>query len=176
MIGTTQEVKGVDWVVAGVPQDMEEVWSDAETGLRNSPLLQISDYSGMKINKITGPSKEYKVAMPMLFLDELFSATTNMLVGWSGVYTQLGEGGNDSNLAKATNIAGSGSGTPWFLLSTLKAPMVENITNARSATLTCVMPLLPFSPPSVEMLLRKELTPVAIMQRLCHVAPLSLKP
>ena len=131
LIGTTQEVKGVDWVVAGVPQDMEEVWSDAETGLRNSPLLQISDYSGMKINKITGPSKEYKVAMPMLFLDELFSATTNMLVGWSGVYTQLGEGGNDSNLAKATNIAGSGSGTPWFLLSTLKAPMVENITNAR---------------------------------------------
>jgi len=138
LIGTTQEVKGVDWAVAGESQNMKEVWRDAETGLRNSPLLKISDYSGMEINKNTGPSQEYKVAMPMLFLDELFSATTNMLVGWSGVNSRLGEGGNNSNLAKnasSSGSAGTGSGsnngTPWFLLSTLKAPMVENITNAR---------------------------------------------
>ena len=138
LIGTTQEVKGVDWAVAGESQNMKEVWRDAETGLRNSPLLKISDYSGMTINKNTGPSQDYKVATPMLFLDELFSATTNMLVGWTGVNSQLGEGGNNSNLARnasssgnAGTGSGSNNGTPWFLLSTLKAPMVENITNAR---------------------------------------------
>lgn len=129
LIGTTQEVKGVDWAVAGISRDMEDVWSDAETGLRNSPLLQISDYSGMTINKITGPSQEYKVAMPMLFLDELFSATTNMLVGWTGLNNQLGEGRSDSNLAKIKKD--EKNAPPWFLLSSLKAPMVENITNVR---------------------------------------------
>ena len=129
LIGTTQEVRGVDWAVAGISRDMEDVWSDAETGLRNSPLLQISDYSGMTINKITGPSQEYKVAMPMLFLDELFSATTNMLVGWTGLNNQLGEGRSDSNLAKIKKD--EKNAPPWFLLSSLKAPMVENITNVR---------------------------------------------
>ena len=131
LIGTTQEVQGVNWVVAGKQMDMREVWRDSETGIRNSPLLQIDKYSGMTVNKKTGPSKEYEVATAMLFLDELFSATTNMLVGWSGLYNQLGEGGADSNLAKSNNAAVAAQNKPWYLLSTLKAPLVENITNAR---------------------------------------------
>ena len=131
LIGTTQEVQGVNWVVAGKQMDMREVWRDSETGIRNSPLLQIDKYSGMTVNKKTGPSKEYEVATAMLFLDELFSATTNMLVGWSGLYNQLGEGGANSNLAKSNNAAVEAQNKPWYLLSTLKAPLVENITNAR---------------------------------------------
>lgn len=135
LVGSTQEVKGVDWVVAGKPQDMQEVWRDAETGLRNSPLLQIDKYKSITVNKLKGPSGKYPVAMPMLFFDELFSATTNLLVDWTGLYRQLGEGGNNSNLAKTlTGDAGAGAGKtgegPWYLLSNLKAPMVENITNA----------------------------------------------
>lgn len=136
LVGSTQEVKGVDWVVAGYPQDMQEVWRDAETGMRNSPLLQIEGYSNITVDKINGPSGPYPVAMPMLFFDELFSATSSMLVQWTGLYSQLGEGGADSNLAPAQNLAGDtaqGSGKagegPWYLMSTLKAPMVENITN-----------------------------------------------
>lgn len=135
LVGSTQDVKGVDWVVAGKPQDMQEVWRDAETGLRNSPLLQIDKYKSITVNKLKGPSGKYPVAMPMLFFDELFSATTNLLVDWTGLYRQLGEGGNNSNLAKTlTGDAGAGAGKtgegPWYLLSNLKAPMVENITNA----------------------------------------------
>jgi hypothetical protein len=42
LVGSTQEVKGVDWVVAGYPQDMQEVWRDAETGMRNSPAPTLS--------------------------------------------------------------------------------------------------------------------------------------
>jgi hypothetical protein len=140
LVGTTQKVKGVDWVVAGKPQNMREVWRDAETGLKNSPLLQIPDYQGMKINKYEEPSKSYPVAMPMLFLDELLSATTNILVGYTGLYNQLGEGRNDSNLAQAQNSNwgaaqnGGGGGKrgegPWYLLSSLKSPMVENIVGS----------------------------------------------
>ena len=139
LVGATQDVQGVDWVVAGEPQDMREVWRDAETGMRNSPLLQIEDarYSQIDVDKVNGPSAEYPVAMPMLFLDELFSATSNLLVKWTGLYNQLGEGGADSNLARAQNLAGNAGGGagrvgegPWYLMSTLKAPMVENIVSA----------------------------------------------
>jgi hypothetical protein len=137
LIGSTQEVKGVDWVVAGRPQNLEEVWRDAETGLRNSPLLQIPQYSKIKIDKINGPSDKYPVAMPMLFFDELFSATSNMLVEWTGLYQELGEGDAKSNLHRATNLVGSGDAGagktgegPWYLMSTIKAPMVENIVSA----------------------------------------------
>jgi hypothetical protein len=136
LVGSTQDVRGVDWVVAGYPQDMQEVWRDAETGMGNSPLLQIDDYSDIVVNKTDRPSKKYPVAMPMLFFDELFSATSSMLVKWTGLYSQLGDGGAKSNLAPAQNLAGDtaqGSGKagegPWYLMSNLKAPMVENITN-----------------------------------------------
>lgn len=137
LVGSTQEVQGVSWVVAGNPQNMEEVWRDAETGIRNSPLLKIDKYAGIRVDKINGPSGKYPVAMPLLFLDELFSDTSNQLVQWTGLYSQLGEGGNNSNLAQAQNLAGdtsAGAGQvgegPWYLMSNLKAPMVENITNA----------------------------------------------
>lgn len=137
LIGATQDVQGVGWVVAGYPANQQEVWRDAETGLKNSPLMQIDRYKGMQVDKYKGPSKEYAVAMPLLFLDELFSTTSNLLVGWTGLYRQLGTGGNNTNLAKqAQNGAGSISGArgegegPWHLLSNLKSPMVENIVSA----------------------------------------------
>jgi hypothetical protein len=144
LVGSTQDVRGVDWVVAGKPQDMEEVWRDAETGLKNSPLLDIPKYAGININKYDGPSQDYPVAMPMLFMDELFSATSNILVGYTGLYNQRGTGGADTNLAKdspsavGAGTAGSKAGEgPWYLLSNLKSPMVENIvgTSIRNADL-----------------------------------------
>jgi len=120
LIGTTQEVKGVDWVVAGRPQEMKYVWRDAEVGMRNTDLVK---RLGITVNREKAPSQNYKVATAFLYLDELLSATTNLLVEWTGLYRQEGEGGNDSNLAKKEGEAEG----PWYLLSNLKWGMLENV-------------------------------------------------
>lgn len=121
LIGTTQDVRGVDWVVANRQQSMEEVWRDAEVGMAN--LSIVSRLSGFKVTK-DGPGRVYPVATPMLFLDSLFSNTANFLVDWSGLYRQAGSGGANSNLAQADKTQQEG---PWYLLSTLKWGMLENI-------------------------------------------------
>lgn len=121
LIGTTQEVRGVDWVVANRQQPMEEVWRDAEVGLAN---LEITERDGITVTK-DGPGKLYSVATPMLFLDSLFSNTANYLVEWSGLYRQKGSGASNSNLASASGqIEG-----PWYLLSNLKWGLLENIVS-----------------------------------------------
>lgn len=121
LIGTTQEVRGVDWVVANRQQPMEEVWRDAEVGLAN---LEITERDGITVTK-DGPGRLYSVATPMLFLDSLFSNTANYLVEWSGLYRQKGSGASNSNLASASGqIEG-----PWYLLSNLKWGLLENIVS-----------------------------------------------
>jgi hypothetical protein len=122
LIGTTQDVRGVDWVVANRQQSMEEVWRDAEVGMANLSIVT-KPGSGFSVTK-EGPGRLYPVATPMLFLDSLFSNTANFLVDWSGLYRQVGNGGANSNLAGADRSQHEG---PWYLLSTLKWGMLENI-------------------------------------------------
>jgi len=78
LVGTTIEVRGVNWVVATQPaEDLSDVWRIAETGLANTRLA-----TSKKVDILgkDGPSGAYEVAYPMVMLDGLFSATTNQLV------------------------------------------------------------------------------------------------
>jgi hypothetical protein len=124
LVGTTTQVQGVNWMVAGKPlSDMSDVWRIAETGLKNTRL---ASQGKIKIMGKNGPEGQYTVAFPMVFLDGLFSATTNGLVEFTGITNENGDGGANSNLAAK---GGLGDG-PWWLLSTLKWPMLENIVGA----------------------------------------------
>jgi hypothetical protein len=126
LVGTTMEVQGVNWVVANKAQEnMAEVWKNAETGLANTKLAR-DPKRGVTINGKDGPSGQYEVAMPMVFLDELFSATANILIEWTGIGTQVAGKGNGTNLA---NNQSQPEG-PWWLLSTLKWGYIENIVSA----------------------------------------------
>lgn len=124
LINTTQEVEGVDWTVAGRQQDMKEVWRNAETGAKNTQLI----FKRQKIdfNKEDGPTGTYPVATALLYLDELFSTTTNLLVEWSGLYISDGTGASNSNLAAKSGQAEG----PWYILSNSKWGLVENMTAA----------------------------------------------
>ena len=130
LTGTTQKVRGVDWTVAGEPQDMAQVWRDAETGMANTELVR---RLGITVKRDKAPTQEYDVATGMLFFDELFSTSTNILVKWSGLYNLEGNGSADSNLAKRDT--GIGAEGPWYLLSNMKWGMLENMVGvtARSA-------------------------------------------
>jgi hypothetical protein len=124
LVGTTMEVQGVNWVVANkAANDMSDVWRIAETGLKNTRL---ASQGKIRIMGKDGPEGQYTVAYPMVFLDGLFSATTNQLVEFTGVTNEGGDGDANSNLA-AKGTTGDG---PWWLLSTLKWPMLENIVGA----------------------------------------------
>ncbi len=123
LVGTTMPVQGVNWVVANqaVP-DMSEVWKNAEAGLSNTRLAKDGIIS---INGKDGPAGQYEVAMPMVFLDELFSATSNILIEWTGIGREVAGRGSNTNLANPTrNPEG-----PWWLLSTLKWGYLENIVS-----------------------------------------------
>lgn len=126
LIFTTRDVTGVAWRVAGDYKPMAEVWRDAETGLGNTQLVQ---RLGIKVNKVDGPSSQYKVAYAMAFLDGLFSSTTNRIISWIGIGRQEGTGGADTDLAQKE---GTGEG-PWYIMANLKWGMLENIVgvNAR---------------------------------------------
>jgi hypothetical protein len=121
LVGTTVQVQGVNWVVAGQPQDMTDVWRIAEVGLANTRL---ADTNKVRINGKNGPAGQFEVAYPMVFLDTLFSATTNTLVAFTGIRNENG-GTGDTNLSQPTG--GGREDGPWWLLSTLKWPMLENI-------------------------------------------------
>ena len=123
LVGTTMKVQGVNWVVANrAADDMSEVWRNAEAGLANTRLVK----DGLlTVRGKYGPQAQYEVAMPMVFLDELFSATANILIEWTGIGRQVDNGGAESNLS---NKATSGGKDAWWLLANLKWSYVENIT------------------------------------------------
>jgi hypothetical protein len=122
LVGTTMKVQGVNWVVANrAAEDMSEVWKNAEAGLANTRLVK----DGLlKINGKYGPQAQYEVAMPMVFLDELFSATANILIEWTGIGRQVDNGGGESNLSSRKK---SGKDA-WWLVSNLKWSYLENLT------------------------------------------------
>ncbi len=124
LVNTQKPVTGVAWRVAGEMQSMKEVWKDAETGLANTAL--IAKRQKLRITKENGPSAQYPVAYPMLFLDRLFSASTSKLIGWIGIDSMEGTGRGDTNLAVKEGIG------PWYILADLKWGMLENIVGVQA--------------------------------------------
>lgn len=122
LIGTTQDVQGVAWRIAGNSLSMTDVWRDAETGVANTELVK---RLGIKVSRDKGPSGTYPVAWMLVFLDGLFSSTSEQIISWIGMQRRSGEGGADSNLFSAETEEG-----PWHLLANLKWGMVENIASA----------------------------------------------
>lgn len=123
LVGTTIEVRGVNWVVATQPQeDLSDVWRIAETGLANTRLA-----TSKKVDILgkDGPSGAYEVAYPMVMLDGLFSATTNQLVEFTGILNENAGSGNTNLSAPSGGV--TAKDTKWYLLSSLKWPMLENI-------------------------------------------------
>jgi hypothetical protein len=124
LVDTQKDVTGVAWRVAGKDLPMQEVWKNAETGLANTQLVQ---RLGLQVNKEGSPG-QYPVAYPLILLDDVFSATTNRLISFIGMSRQEGRGGSDSNLARKE---GQEEG-PWYLLSTMKWGMLENIVGVQA--------------------------------------------
>jgi len=136
---TTTEVKGVSWKVAGKQQPMELVWRDAESGLANTTLVK---RKAISITKDGGPEGTYAVASTLVFLDGLFSASTDLMIKLVGIGRQEGKGSSRSNLA-ATDSAGEDGEAPWFRMATAKWGMLENVVgvsardpNVRDALVT----------------------------------------
>lgn len=136
---TTTEVKGVSWKVAGKQQPMQLVWRDAESGLANTSLVK---RKAIRITKDNGPEGTYAVASTLVFLDQLFSASTDTMIRLVGIGTQVGDGSSRSNLAK-TEGAGEDGEAPWFRMATAKWGMLENVVgvsardpNVRDALVT----------------------------------------
>lgn len=136
---TTTEVKGVSWKVAGKQQPMELVWRDAESGLANTNLVK---RKAIRVTKDNGPEGTYAVASTLVFLDQLFSSSTDAMIRLVGIGTQVGNGSSRSNLAAAEG-AGEDGEAPWFRMATAKWGMLENVVgvsardpNVRDALVT----------------------------------------
>ncbi len=132
---TTTEIKGVSWKVAGKQQDMKLVWRDAESGLANTQLVR---RKAIQVTKDDGPQGTYAVASTLVFLDQLFSASTDAMIKLVGIGSQAGQGSSQSNLA-----AGEDGEAPWFRMATAKWGMLENVVgvtardpNVRDALVT----------------------------------------
>jgi hypothetical protein len=131
---TTTPVKGVSWKVAGVQQDMKLVWRDAESGLANTQLVK---RDAIQVTRDDGPQGRYEVAWMLVFLDRLFSASTDGMVKFIGIGSQRAGTGQN------TNLAGDDGSAPWFRMSTAKWGMLENVVgvsardpNVRDALVT----------------------------------------
>jgi hypothetical protein len=119
LIATTEPVKGVSWRIAGKDQNMEKVWRDAETGLANTELV---NRLNITVSRKAAPSQPYPVAWMLVFLDGLFSETSDKLISWIGMQRRKGTGGPETNLFQNDSEEG-----PWYLLANLKWGMIENI-------------------------------------------------
>ena len=115
----SNNIYGVAWRVAGQDIPMKDVWKNAEVGIVNTKW---ADSKWQQYQKDTGHGSTIQVGQGLLFLDGLFSETTNILIAYVGVGQQRGQGGAQSNLA----AFGGGEG-PWHLMANEKWGMLENI-------------------------------------------------
>lgn len=130
LIGTTQDVYGNAWAVAGEPQEQNEVWKLVEAGMTGSPFLT---RSGVRVTANGGPSSPVAVSWFFAKLDGLISDTVQELTKWLGVYTKGGSDGTataDSNITKAPTE----EKIKWYLLSNLKWGFLDTITSAKLAS------------------------------------------
>ncbi len=155
LIGTTEPALGVQWRVAGVPQEQTEVWKLAEIGLKNTSIVQRR--GDIKISRDAAPSSPVDVSLFFLWFDELISGTVQQLVAWTGVFSQYGSDTGVASPSGQTNLISLSGGTGsspggstggtcdnirgddntssgpdrWYLLSQLKWTYLDNITSAR---------------------------------------------
>lgn len=124
MIGATEDTEGVAWKVAGKQQRQSVVWRDSEVGLQNSNLFSRENLKAYR-EKRPDVTDKMRVANLFLYVDTLFSATSQALIGWTGIWKATGRGGNDSNLAINEKEDG-----PWYIMSNNKWALMENITGS----------------------------------------------
>lgn len=137
LVGSQVDVRGVSWKVAGVPQPMSEVWRLAETGLANTAMagregisFNIGSILSFDIDLTGTPGNgQFRVAYPLVVLDSLLSSSADSMIQWIGIGRQEGAGGTDSNLFAKDERDQVG---PWYLMSNLKWPMLENIVGVQA--------------------------------------------
>lgn len=139
---TTQEVQGVRWEVAGVPQNQKMVWRDAEVGVANVALVKQLNLNPTKDAPPQFQPEQVRAPSFILYWDWVLSDQVQQLINWTGVYSNTPEGSSKSNRFKPRNgtssvpgatggSAGSQPGEgPWYIMSNLKWAMLENITGA----------------------------------------------
>lgn len=134
LLDTRQEVHGVQWMVAGIPQDQRMVWRHTEVGIINTNLhfRMTSGGRGQLVHAAKVPDEKVAIAMPFLWFDELVSHSVQWLVSWTGVNRlQTGEYASDK---RETNIIGLNSpfeDRGWHLLSHSKWSYFDSITSAK---------------------------------------------
>lgn len=128
LLGTTLSTYGTSWCVANVPQDQTEVWKIAEVGLQNA---NITAREKIDILQYDQPSKPVQVSYLFLWFDALVSSTVQWMTVWTGVYQQVGSDSGDSGLIKKPEGHNASTGDQYYLLSTVKWPMLDRITGAR---------------------------------------------
>ncbi|NMC63964.1 MAG: hypothetical protein GYA55_12445, partial [SAR324 cluster bacterium] len=134
LLGTEVQVEGVAWQIGDMPQSQSEVWLLAEPGVRD---ITVSNGNGGLMDLLSGPitlgsifnwfsGYQFQgegVTVPWFFayMDSLISDTTQQLVSWFGFHS-----GTNQNVVNGSNS----SGDYWYLLSSLKWEIMENITSA----------------------------------------------
>ena len=140
LLGTTEAAHGVQWMIAGVPQDQRQVWKLAEVGLKNMNIVRRGLEEGLDLepSRCKATNDPVYVATLFVWFDSLISDTVQQLVKLLGIYTQRGsDSGGAATESNITNLPGGSGGTGhkehdrWYLLSNLKWSMLENITSAR---------------------------------------------
>ncbi len=121
-------IYGVSWRVAGEEMDMEEVWKNAEVGIVNTSWAQEGSRAQEYSKMIGHGAYNLEVGQGLVFLDQLFSTTTNVLVAFVGIGNQRGTGKTDSNLAE---VSGGADG-PWHLMANAKWGLLQNIVGAKA--------------------------------------------
>jgi hypothetical protein len=130
LLGTTTDVYGTAWVVAGNPQEQSEVWKLAETGLNTSNIAQ---REGITIQGYQGPSQPVQVSWAFAQLDGVVSETIQSFISWIGVYEMDGSNGANGIIGMFFGEKENSSGR-WHLLSNMKWQYLDTIASARLST------------------------------------------
>jgi hypothetical protein len=128
LLGTTLSTYGTSWCVANVPQDQTQVWKLAEVGLKNANITARED---IQILQYDQPGKPVQVSYLFLWFDSLISSTVQWMTVWTGVYQQVGSDSGDSGILKKPEGHSASTADQYYLLTTLKWPMLDRVTSAR---------------------------------------------
>ena len=128
LIDSQQEVRGVQWMVAGMAQDQRIVWRLAETGLRNANVTHRRD---IQVSSAAPPSEPVQVSIAFLWWDELVSSTIQWMVNWTGLSSQFPGNSSETNLGVCDTAACQSYYADWHLVSPVKWDLLSSITGAR---------------------------------------------
>ncbi len=127
LIDTPVKVDGVAWRVGNTAMPQQEVWRYAETGLANTSLYARTNNTVSSTDK---PQAQVEVAMPFVWFDALMSSTVQSLSSWLGPQNLRNQAQQNSNITGQAST----DNKKWFMLSNLKWKYLQDITNARLAS------------------------------------------